>query len=87
MVICDITMPEMNGHRVLETLRGDPRTAHLPFVFLTGWNTHDDMRAGMNGLAAKAQTAGMMKGRRGMILILKSRPSCAPGGVNPVKSR
>ncbi len=48
LVICDITMPEMNGHRVLETLRGDPKTAHLPFVFLTGWNTHDDMRTGMN---------------------------------------
>jgi DNA-binding NarL/FixJ family response regulator len=48
LVLCDITMPEMNGHRVLETLRGDPRTAHLPFVFLTGWDTAGDVRAGMN---------------------------------------
>src|SRR4051812_2035321 len=28
LVLCDITMPEMNGHRVLETLRAEPRTAH-----------------------------------------------------------
>lgn len=48
LVICDITMPEMNGHRVLETLRGEPATAHLPFIFLTGWSERDDVRAGMN---------------------------------------
>lgn len=48
LVICDITMPEMNGHRVLETLRSDPATAHLPFIFLTGWSERDDIRAGMN---------------------------------------
>jgi DNA-binding NarL/FixJ family response regulator len=48
LVLCDITMPEMNGHRVLETLRAEPRTAHLPFVFLTGWNEREDVRTGMN---------------------------------------
>jgi DNA-binding NarL/FixJ family response regulator len=48
LVLCDITMPEMNGHRVLETLRAEPRTAHLPFVFLTGWSERDDIRTGMN---------------------------------------
>jgi DNA-binding NarL/FixJ family response regulator len=48
LVLCDITMPEMNGHRVLEALRGDPRTAHVPFVFLTGWSEPGDVRAGMN---------------------------------------
>src|SRR5688572_29197513 len=48
LVLCDITMPEMNGHRVLETLRGEPRTAHVPFVFLTGWSEQQDVRTGMN---------------------------------------
>lgn len=48
LVLCDVTMPEMNGHRVLETLRGEPKTAHLPFVFLTGWSERDDVRTGMN---------------------------------------
>jgi DNA-binding NarL/FixJ family response regulator len=48
LVLCDITMPEMNGHRVLETLRAEPRTAHLPFIFLTGWNEPADVRTGMN---------------------------------------
>jgi len=48
LVLCDITMPEMNGHRVLEALRADPTTAHLPFVFLTGWGEREDQRTGMN---------------------------------------
>ncbi|HVZ66023.1 MAG TPA: response regulator transcription factor [Lacunisphaera sp.] len=48
LVLCDITMPEMNGHRVLEALRADPLTAHLPFVFLTGWSEREDVRTGMN---------------------------------------
>ncbi|MBL9189620.1 MAG: response regulator transcription factor [Opitutaceae bacterium] len=48
LVLCDVTMPEINGHRVLEVLRGDPLTAHLPFVFLTGCTAREDMRTGMN---------------------------------------
>jgi DNA-binding NarL/FixJ family response regulator len=48
LILCDITMPEMNGHRVLETLRSEPRTAAIPFVFLTGWNEQEDVRTGMN---------------------------------------
>ncbi len=48
LVLCDITMPEMNGHRVIETLRADAKTAHLPFIFLTGWSERGDVRTGMN---------------------------------------
>jgi len=48
LIVCDITMPEMNGHRVLQTLRDQPATAQIPFIFLTGWSERDDVRAGMN---------------------------------------
>lgn len=48
LVLCDITMPEMNGHRVVEALRSDATTAHLPFIFLTGWSERSDLRTGMN---------------------------------------
>ncbi len=48
LVLCDITMPEMNGHRVVETLRAEAATAHLPFIFLTGWGEKSDLRTGMN---------------------------------------
>jgi DNA-binding NarL/FixJ family response regulator len=48
LVLCDITMPEMNGHRVLEAVRADTAIAHLPFIFLTGWGEREDLRTGMN---------------------------------------
>lgn len=48
LVLCDITMPEMNGHRVLESVRADSAMAHLPFIFLTGWGEKEDLRTGMN---------------------------------------
>jgi DNA-binding NarL/FixJ family response regulator len=48
LIVCDITMPEMNGHRVLQTLRDQPATAQIPFIFLTGWGEREDVRAGMN---------------------------------------
>ena len=38
----------MNGHRVLQTLRDQPATAQIPFIFLTGWSEREDVRSGMN---------------------------------------
>src|SRR5690606_33736257 len=31
-----------------ESVRQQAATAHLPFIFLTGWNEKDDIRTGMN---------------------------------------
>jgi CheY-like chemotaxis protein len=35
LILCDITMPGMDGLQVLERLRANPATAGIPFVFLT----------------------------------------------------
>ncbi|MEH2261421.1 response regulator transcription factor [Nostoc sp.] len=47
LVICDITMPNMDGYSVLSTLRQDPRTAIIPFIFLTGSSNKADVRKAM----------------------------------------
>ncbi|WP_392534012.1 response regulator [Nostoc sp. C117] len=47
LVICDITMPDMDGYGVLTTLRQDPVTAIIPFIFLTGSSTRADVRKAM----------------------------------------
>ncbi|MBX9256871.1 DNA-binding response regulator [Desmonostoc muscorum CCALA 125] len=47
LVICDIQMPDMDGYSVLTTLRQDPDTGIIPFIFLTGSNTQADLRKGM----------------------------------------
>jgi signal transduction histidine kinase len=47
LIICDIMMPVLDGFGVLETLRQDPTTATIPFIFLTARTDRPDMRAGM----------------------------------------
>lgn len=48
LVVCDVMMPELDGHGVLKALRDDPATAHLPFIFLTARGEKRDLRTGMN---------------------------------------
>ena len=35
LIVCDITMPEMDGFGVLFSLRENVTTARIPFIFLT----------------------------------------------------
>lgn len=48
VILCDVMMPEMNGHQVLQELRATPETVTLPFIFLTAKGDKMDLRAGMN---------------------------------------
>jgi DNA-binding NarL/FixJ family response regulator len=48
VILCDVSMPEMDGYRVLETLRGDSGTVSIPFIFLTAKGDKKDLRTGMN---------------------------------------
>jgi DNA-binding response OmpR family regulator len=47
LIICDITMPDMDGYSVLTELRQDPTTVIIPFIFLTAKADRDDFRLGM----------------------------------------
>ncbi len=51
LIICDVSMPEMDGYEVLRALKRDPQTAVIPFIFLSGRGDHADVRHGM-GLGA-----------------------------------
>lgn len=48
LIICDVTMPWMDGHEVLRLLRNDSETANIPFIFLTARTEYDALREGMN---------------------------------------
>ena len=48
LIICDINMPQLDGYGVLKTLRENPATAAIPFIFLTGKGELDDLRKGMD---------------------------------------
>lgn len=48
LIICDVMMPELDGHGVLAALRAHPDTLAIPFIFLTARGEKTDVRAGMN---------------------------------------
>ena len=37
-IVSDIEMPEMNGFELAETLKGNPRTAHIPLIALSSFD-------------------------------------------------
>ena len=47
LIICDMMMPELDGRDVLSTLRKNPQTSGIPFIFLTARADRNDIRLGM----------------------------------------
>ena len=48
LVLCDIMMPGMSGHTVLEFFKNDSSIADVPFIFVTALGDRDNMRRGMS---------------------------------------
>ncbi len=48
VILCDVSMPELDGYGVLEALRADEQTVSIPFIFLTAKGDKKDLRTGMN---------------------------------------
>ncbi len=48
LIVCDINMPDIDGHEVLERLRQDSFTSSIPFIFLTARAQPTEIREGMN---------------------------------------
>jgi two-component system, sensor histidine kinase and response regulator len=47
VILCDVTMPKLDGFGVLEQLRQIDQTAHIPFIFLTSHDDRPSTRKGM----------------------------------------
>src|SRR5712671_2901066 len=48
LILCDVTMPELDGYGVLGALQADPSLSLIPFIFLTAKGEKEDLRTGMN---------------------------------------
>jgi two-component system OmpR family response regulator len=46
LVVLDVSMPGMDGFETSRRLRGDPRTAHVPVIFLTARTRDEDILTG-----------------------------------------
>ena len=43
VVVTDLNLPDVDGYELCERLKGDPRTSHMPVVFLTGASFSDEL--------------------------------------------
>ena len=48
LIVCDVTMPYLDGFGVLLEVHSNPALTHIPFIFVTARATHNDIRHGMN---------------------------------------
>jgi CheY-like chemotaxis protein len=46
LILCDVTMPYMDGFEVLRVLHSEPATNHIPIIFVTAKADHDAIRSG-----------------------------------------
>ncbi len=47
LILCDISMPDITGYDVLTSIRNNPTTHTIPFIFLTAKSDMKDLRKGM----------------------------------------
>jgi CheY-like chemotaxis protein len=48
LILCDVTMPGLDGYGVIAALRADPETVSIPFIFLTANAEKLDLRTRKN---------------------------------------
>ena len=48
LILLDIMMPKMKGRDVCARLKADPKTAHIPVIFLTALGLADHVKSGMD---------------------------------------
>ena len=54
VILCDAAMPHMSGPEVIENLKADPATAHIPIILMTGFaESHMFAHVGWTGFLSK----------------------------------
>jgi CheY-like chemotaxis protein len=49
-IICDIKMPQMDGHQVFDAIKSNPVTQNIPFVIISGVLTQDNNLSKVQGV-------------------------------------
>jgi len=84
-------MPEMSGLQVLEHLRCDPRTAHIPTILVTAKRQDDDLllgyRLGADYYITKPCTAAQLLYGLELVLAAKEGPTASAKEFAPPSTR
>ena len=79
LVLLDIMMPKMKGRDVCARLKANPKTAHIPVIFLTALGLADHIMAGMNlgaeDYIVKPFEPAELKERIAVVLARHARPA------------
>jgi DNA-binding response OmpR family regulator len=91
VILLDVSMPEVDGHRLCRLLKGDPRTADIPVIFLTGRDGTPDklegFEAGGSDYVTKPFSVEELVARINVHLQLRRRLKAAasPAGDPPAE--
>jgi two-component system chemotaxis sensor kinase CheA len=48
LIVSDVEMPHMDGFTLLQSVKGDPRTAGIPFILVTSRDAEEDRARGLH---------------------------------------
>jgi DNA-binding response OmpR family regulator len=78
LILCDVTMPEIDGYGVIAALRADTETAAIPFIFLATRGENPDLSHGANLGASDYLTIPVLK--LDLLSAIRSRLEKMSGG-------
>jgi CheY-like chemotaxis protein len=87
-ILLDVLMPRMNGKQLLEALRGDPVTAHIPVLMMTaiqGFDPHRTLALGAAEVVEKPFDIDELLNKIALAVYRarSSRGTDAPGAARP----
>jgi DNA-binding response OmpR family regulator len=75
LILCDVTMPGLDGYGVITALQADPETVTIPFIFLTANAEKVDVGTAMNLGADDYIIKPVAKAD--LLAVIRSRLECA----------
>lgn len=76
-IVSDINMPKLNGYDLLNALRHDPKTAMIPFIFLTGDPVNIDLLKKLEVVADSYLTKPIIPETLIRAIAIQVRKNCA----------
>ena len=91
LIISDIMMPETDGHALCKKLKNDPRTNHIPIIFITALSETKDklkgLEMGADDYITKPFNIALLKQRVENIISSRSKLKKAYGGKKDLKEK
>ena len=76
-IVSDINMPKLNGYALLNALRQDPKTAMIPFIFLTGDPVNFDLLKELDLVADGYLTKPIIPEKLIRAIVIQLQKNCA----------